>query len=83
MRTSLSLSPQSWQGLTLSIADHEEELPISNPSCEVASELMKLGGSVPVAVFLTALELMGYDDPHALVIEAIADSPRLFTWSAV
>jgi hypothetical protein len=34
-------------------------------------------------VLLSAMEIRGYDDPHALVIASVSDFPMSFRWSAV
>ena len=81
MRTSLSRGPRAWQGLTLSLTEEADDRPLRDTACEVATEVYKLGGGVPVAVLLAALELAGYDDPHALVLQAVTDAPHAFAWA--
>ena len=77
--STLTATCRRWQGLVLSLRPQTDDACITNAVGEVASALLRLGGSAPGPVLLEALAW--HEDPTALVLEALSDSPATFAWS--
>lgn len=69
-----------WQGLGLRLMDHHDEL--ADPSCELATELLRLGGDAPVAVLVMSMVRHGYPmhEVNDAIVDGIADQPDAFAF---
>jgi hypothetical protein len=80
---SLQTAHATWQGLGIRAQYDPEQRPLSKPAKRLTKELKNLGGRVPVAVLLAALERRGHDDPTGLLLDAFSDAPYAFLFYRV
>lgn len=82
MPTTLQPRLATWQGLGISLLDHEDGTLTDKP-CLVAGDLHRLGGKAPVTVLLRLLVRHGYDDEEELLLDALCDAPDVFAFYRV
>lgn len=83
MASSLQTKPERWQGLGIRLSPSRPDELLPDTASWVATELLAVGGDVPVEVLIAVLERHNHERPDDLLVDALTDAPGVFTFYAL